>query len=133
MEQLKLTHQEQTFYGECFQTCDADGNGRITSSRASDLFMYSGLSPEVLLQVWLYSRASNLCIYSGLSPEVLLQVLLYSRAKTCLFTHDLVRKYSYRYDFTAGLLTCLCIDINTLYILPNMHSNLKACVQLYIM
>ncbi|XP_048767449.2 ralBP1-associated Eps domain-containing protein 1-like isoform X3 [Ostrea edulis] len=51
MEQLKLTHQEQAFYGECFQSCDADGNGRISSSRASDLFMYSGLGPEVLLQI----------------------------------------------------------------------------------
>lgn len=59
MEQLKLTHQEQAFYGECFQSCDADGNGRISSSRASDLFMYSGLGPEVLLQVRLTGSAVN--------------------------------------------------------------------------
>ncbi|XP_062567999.1 ralBP1-associated Eps domain-containing protein 1-like isoform X4 [Saccostrea cucullata] len=51
MESLKLTPQEQTFYGECFQTCDVDGNARISNSRASNLFMSSGLGPEVLLQI----------------------------------------------------------------------------------
>lgn len=51
MEQLKLTQQEQVFYGEYFQTCDADGSGKISNSRASDLFVCSGLSPEVLLKV----------------------------------------------------------------------------------
>lgn len=51
MEQLKLTQQEQVFYGEYFQTCDADGSGKISNSRASDLFVCSGLSPEVLLKI----------------------------------------------------------------------------------
>ena len=51
MEQLKLTNQEQVYYGECFQTCDVDGNGKISNIRASDLFMHAGLGPEVLLQV----------------------------------------------------------------------------------
>lgn len=51
MEQLKLTQQEQVFYGEYFQTYDADGSGKISNSRASDLFVCSGLSPEVLLKI----------------------------------------------------------------------------------
>ncbi|XP_022292849.1 ralBP1-associated Eps domain-containing protein 1-like isoform X2 [Crassostrea virginica] len=51
MEQLKLTNQEQVYYGECFQTCDVDGNGKISNIRASDLFMHAGLGPEVLLQI----------------------------------------------------------------------------------
>lgn len=51
MEQLKLTQQEQVFYGEYFQTCDADGSGKISNNRASDLFVCSGLSPEVLLKI----------------------------------------------------------------------------------
>lgn len=64
MEQLKLTQQEQVFYGECFQTCDADGSGKISNSRASDLFVCSGLSPEVLLKVrvrWSAYKTLSLC------------------------------------------------------------------------
>lgn len=64
MEQLKLTQQEQVFYGEYFQTCDADGSGKISNSRASDLFVCSGLSSEVLLKVrvrWSAYKTLSLC------------------------------------------------------------------------
>ncbi|XP_041352222.1 ralBP1-associated Eps domain-containing protein 1-like isoform X2 [Gigantopelta aegis] len=51
MEGLKLSEQEQQFYGELFQTCDVDGNGKITGIKASELFRASGLSQEQLVQI----------------------------------------------------------------------------------
>lgn len=51
MEGVKLAEQEQTYYGELFQNCDIDGSGKVTGSKASDLFRLSGLSQDVLLQV----------------------------------------------------------------------------------
>lgn len=69
MEQLKLTNQEQVYYGECFQTCDVDGNGKISNIRASDLFMHAGLGPEVLLQV---------CM-KGHFPEVFFKCIVIER------------------------------------------------------
>ncbi|CAE1318287.1 REPS [Acanthosepion pharaonis] len=51
MEGVKLAEQEQTYYGELFQNCDIDGSGKVTGSKASDLFRLSGLSQDVLLQI----------------------------------------------------------------------------------
>ncbi|KAK3098749.1 hypothetical protein FSP39_022716 [Pinctada imbricata] len=51
MEALKLTTQEQICYGELFQSCDSDGSGKVSGLRASELFLTSGLSQDVLLQI----------------------------------------------------------------------------------
>lgn len=51
MEGLKLCEQEQRYYGELFQNCDVEGSGRVTGSKALDLFRLSGLSQEVLQQI----------------------------------------------------------------------------------
>lgn len=51
MEGVKLAEQEQNFYGELFQNCDIEGSGKVTGSKASDLFRLSGLSQDVLLQI----------------------------------------------------------------------------------
>ncbi|XP_052834092.1 ralBP1-associated Eps domain-containing protein 1 isoform X9 [Octopus bimaculoides] len=51
MEGLKLCEQEQRYYGELFQNCDVEGSGRVTGSKALDLFRLSGLNQEVLQQI----------------------------------------------------------------------------------
>lgn len=51
MEGLKLDSREQQYYGELFQSCDIEGNGKITGPKASELFLASGLSSDVLKQV----------------------------------------------------------------------------------
>ncbi|GAB1597321.1 ralBP1-associated Eps domain-containing protein 1 isoform X2 [Argonauta hians] len=51
MEGLKLCEQEQSYYGELFQNCDVEGSGRVTGSKALDLFRLSGLSQEHLQQI----------------------------------------------------------------------------------
>lgn len=51
MDALKLSEQEQIYYGELFQICDVDGSGKITGVKASELFLTSGLSQDLLLQV----------------------------------------------------------------------------------
>ena len=59
MEGVKLAEQEQTYYGELFQNCDIEGSGKVTGSKASDLFRLSGLSQDVLLQVGSNSIGSD--------------------------------------------------------------------------
>uniref|UniRef100_A0A0L8G2Q1 EF-hand domain-containing protein n=1 Tax=Octopus bimaculoides TaxID=37653 RepID=A0A0L8G2Q1_OCTBM len=56
MEGLKLCEQEQRYYGELFQNCDVEGSGRVTGSKALDLFRLSGLNQEVLQQVRTYIK-----------------------------------------------------------------------------
>ncbi|KAL3881629.1 hypothetical protein ACJMK2_028044 [Sinanodonta woodiana] len=51
MKGLKLTDQEQTYYGELFQSCDVDGSGKVSGAKASELFKTSGLTQEILVQV----------------------------------------------------------------------------------
>ncbi len=51
MEALKLSDQEQRFYGELFQGCDTDASGKISGIKALDLFRASGLTQEALHQV----------------------------------------------------------------------------------
>lgn len=48
---MMLTDQEQSYYGELFQTCDVDGSGKLTGGHVTELFRQSGLPPETLLQV----------------------------------------------------------------------------------
>ncbi|XP_048240138.1 ralBP1-associated Eps domain-containing protein 1-like isoform X10 [Haliotis rufescens] len=51
MEGLKLSDQEQRFYGELFQTCDSDVSGKISGIKALELFRASGLKQEALHQI----------------------------------------------------------------------------------
>ncbi|XP_046553893.1 ralBP1-associated Eps domain-containing protein 1-like isoform X9 [Haliotis rubra] len=51
MEGLKLSDQEQRFYGELFQTCDTDVSGKISGIKALELFRASGLNQEALHQI----------------------------------------------------------------------------------
>lgn len=51
MEILRLNDLEQRLYNELFNMCDAEGNGKITGPKASELFVKSGLSHEILHQV----------------------------------------------------------------------------------
>ncbi|WAR07409.1 REPS1-like protein [Mya arenaria] len=46
-----LTELEQSVYAELFQTCDADGSGKISGGHAFELFRQSGLPHDVLQQV----------------------------------------------------------------------------------
>ena len=51
MEGLKLGEIEQAYYAELFQTCDVEGTGKITSLKASELFLASSLHQDALKQV----------------------------------------------------------------------------------
>ncbi|CAG5128012.1 unnamed protein product, partial [Candidula unifasciata] len=51
MEGLKLGAKEQQYYAELFQACDSEGSGKVTGPKASELFLTSGLSPDVLIQI----------------------------------------------------------------------------------
>uniref|UniRef100_A0A0B6ZHP9 RalBP1-associated Eps domain-containing protein 1 n=1 Tax=Arion vulgaris TaxID=1028688 RepID=A0A0B6ZHP9_9EUPU len=51
MERLKLGVREQQYYAELFQSCDTEGSGKISGPQASELFLSSGLSPDVLKQI----------------------------------------------------------------------------------
>ena len=57
MECIKLGELEQAYYGELFQTCDVEGNGRISIQKATELFLASNLSQEAMRQV------SNLSLF----------------------------------------------------------------------
>lgn len=47
-----LTDKEQSYYAELFQTCDVDGTGKFSGGQVSELFRASGLSQDILIQVW---------------------------------------------------------------------------------
>ncbi|XP_059169475.1 ralBP1-associated Eps domain-containing protein 1-like, partial [Physella acuta] len=51
MEGIKLGVREQQYYAELFQACDAEGSGKITGQKASELFLASGLNPDILKQI----------------------------------------------------------------------------------
>ncbi|CAL1542658.1 unnamed protein product [Lymnaea stagnalis] len=51
MEGIKLGSREQQYYAELFQACDVEGSGKITGPKASELFLASGLNPEILKQI----------------------------------------------------------------------------------
>ncbi|XP_035825555.1 ralBP1-associated Eps domain-containing protein 1 isoform X2 [Aplysia californica] len=51
MEGLKLGDRELQYYAELFQACDVEGSGKITGPKASELFLASGLSPDILKQI----------------------------------------------------------------------------------
>ena len=51
MEGLKLGDLEQAYYAELFQTCDVEGTGRISGTKASELFLASSLQQDALKQV----------------------------------------------------------------------------------
>lgn len=51
MEGLKLTDPELRLYGELFSLCDLDNSGAVSPSKATELFLSSGLPQEVLQKV----------------------------------------------------------------------------------
>ncbi|XP_055888065.1 ralBP1-associated Eps domain-containing protein 1-like isoform X5 [Biomphalaria glabrata] len=51
MEKMNLQSREQQYYAELFQACDVEGSGKISGPKASELFMASGLNPEILKQI----------------------------------------------------------------------------------
>ena len=51
MEGLKLGERELQYYNELFQACDVEGSGKVTGIKASELFLASGLNPDILKQV----------------------------------------------------------------------------------
>ncbi|KAK3776483.1 hypothetical protein RRG08_023833 [Elysia crispata] len=51
MEGMKLDAREQQYYAELFQACDVEGSGKITGPKATELFIASGVSPDILKQI----------------------------------------------------------------------------------
>ncbi len=51
MESLRLNDQEQRVYAELFSACDVDNSGKVTGPKASELFLQSGLTQDMLHQV----------------------------------------------------------------------------------
>jgi len=48
---LTLSEQEHRWYWDLFNTYDVEGCGVLVGSQVSDLFMTSGLPPEIIHQV----------------------------------------------------------------------------------
>lgn len=96
MEGLKLSDQEQRFYGELFQTCDSDVSGKISGIKALELFRASGLKQEALHQVRMKTcaivsypvslRYASLAGSSCSSPTILSNVSALMRKGCCPFT-----------------------------------------------
>ncbi|CAH1224937.1 REPS1 [Branchiostoma lanceolatum] len=57
MEGLTLTDAEQKLYSELFGTCDVEHTGRVSGTRASELFLASQLPHDTLQQVGTASLA----------------------------------------------------------------------------
>ncbi|KAH9491537.1 hypothetical protein Btru_030879 [Bulinus truncatus] len=51
MEFPKINSREVQYYAELFQACDVEGSGKISGPKASELFIASGLNPEILKQI----------------------------------------------------------------------------------
>ena len=63
MESLRLSDQEQRVYAELFGACDVENSGKVSGPKASELFLKTGLTQDVLHQVRLPSV--NKTIYNG--------------------------------------------------------------------
>lgn len=48
---MKLDAREQQYYAELFQACDVEGSGKITGPKATELFLASGVSSDILKQI----------------------------------------------------------------------------------
>ncbi|KAL5010841.1 hypothetical protein ScPMuIL_013146 [Solemya velum] len=57
---MDLSEKEQQVYGELFQTCNSDGSGRISSMKAMDFLITSGIHQDILSQI------HELCAQCGL-------------------------------------------------------------------
>lgn len=75
-----LSEREQSYYAELFQTCDVDGTGKFSGGQVSELFRASGLTQDVLLQVYYANEVTGilckwfkvvvLCICLIYAPDV---------------------------------------------------------------
>ncbi|XP_013415470.1 ralBP1-associated Eps domain-containing protein 1 isoform X6 [Lingula anatina] len=48
---MELSDQELRYYNELFQMCDVDSNQKVTRAKATELFIASGLQPDILHQI----------------------------------------------------------------------------------
>ena len=67
MESLKLSDQEKRIYAELFGALDVENTGKVNGKKATDLFLSSGLTQEILHQVNMGMRVcctTNTC-YAG--------------------------------------------------------------------
>ena len=51
MESLRLSDQEQRVYADVFAACDVENSGKVSGLKASELFLKTGLTQDVLHQV----------------------------------------------------------------------------------
>jgi epidermal growth factor receptor substrate 15 len=56
---VNLSADEKRLYGQLFKQCDPEGLGIVTGEVARTLFERSGLSPQVLGEIWQYSDTDN--------------------------------------------------------------------------
>lgn len=56
---FRLTPEEKNLYGQLFRQADPDFTQVITGDVASQLFMRSGLSPELLGEIWQMADPEN--------------------------------------------------------------------------
>ena len=51
MESLRLSDHEQRVYAELFGACDVENSGKVSGPKASELFLKTGLTQDILHQV----------------------------------------------------------------------------------
>ena len=76
---MKLNEQDLKLFGELFAMCDAENTGKISGPKASELFITSGLSHEVLHEVNFVNERSNIFL-SNQNPPMKLSIGHPSRA-----------------------------------------------------
>ncbi|KAG0231124.1 hypothetical protein BGW41_002318 [Actinomortierella wolfii] len=77
--EITLTPREKQAYGSLWKAADVDGNGFITGADAVPFFAKSGLSPEILGQIWVLADADNKGVLNQQGFSIALKLIAHAQ------------------------------------------------------